>query len=95
MNINCQRERKLSYLLLSYLCLLFRRRVVQVFERGARILDGSFMTQDLSFGAQNSESSSGSENPTVLSVSIADPYVLMRMNDGTIQLLVGGMLFHE
>ncbi|KAJ0042930.1 hypothetical protein Pint_17292 [Pistacia integerrima] len=66
-----------------------RRRVVQVFERGARILDGSFMTQDLSFGAQNSESSSGSENSTVLSVSIADPYVLLRMNDGSIRLLVG------
>ncbi|GLU20961.1 hypothetical protein SLE2022_371330 [Rubroshorea leprosula] len=64
-----------------------RRRVIQVFEHGARVLDGSFMTQDLNFAS--SESSSGSENSTVLSVSIADPYVLLRMTDGSIRLLVG------
>ncbi|KAL2334503.1 hypothetical protein Fmac_015716 [Flemingia macrophylla] len=39
-----------------------RRRVIQVYERGARILDGSFMTQDVSFGASNSESGSASES---------------------------------
>ncbi|XP_024029666.1 cleavage and polyadenylation specificity factor subunit 1 [Morus notabilis] len=66
-----------------------RRRVVQVYERGARILDGSFMTQDLSFGPAPSESSSGSENAVVTSVSIADPYVVLRMSDGSIRLLVG------
>ncbi|KAK9292408.1 hypothetical protein L1049_020376 [Liquidambar formosana] len=66
-----------------------RRRVVQVYACGARILDGSFMTQDLSFGAPNSESGSGPESSTVLSVSIADPYVLLQMTDGSIQLLVG------
>ncbi|XP_057952334.1 cleavage and polyadenylation specificity factor subunit 1 isoform X2 [Malania oleifera] len=66
-----------------------RRRVVQVFARGARILDGSFLTQDLSFGASTSESGSNSENFSVSSVSIADPYVLLRMTDGTVQLLVG------
>lgn len=64
-----------------------RRRVIQVYASGARILDGSFMTQELSFKAQNSDS--GSESHTVLSVSIADPYVLLRMIDGSIQLLVG------
>jgi cleavage and polyadenylation specificity factor subunit 1 len=62
-----------------------RRRVVQVYARGARILDGAFMTQDLGFKAPNSES----ESSTVSSVSIADPYVLLRMTDGSIQLLVG------
>lgn len=66
-----------------------RRRVVQVFERGARILDGSFMTQDLNFGVPNSESGSVTESSTVMSVSIADPYVLLRMTDGSIRLLVG------
>ncbi|KAJ7975580.1 Cleavage and polyadenylation specificity factor subunit 1 [Quillaja saponaria] len=66
-----------------------RRRVVQVYERGARILDGSFMTHDESFVASNSESGSGSESATVLSVSIADPYVLLRMTDGSIRLLIG------
>lgn len=82
------RERNLNYLVLSS----FRRRVVQVFERGARILDGSFMTQDLNVGVPNTES--GSESCTVLSVSIADPYVLLRMTDGSLRLLVGGMLCH-
>ncbi|KAJ6376183.1 hypothetical protein OIU77_001031 [Salix suchowensis] len=65
-----------------------RRRVVQVFERGARILDGSFMTQDLSFGGSSSETSR-SESSTVMHVSIVDPYVLVRMADGSIQILVG------
>ncbi|KAM7272599.1 hypothetical protein ACFE04_027262 [Oxalis oulophora] len=66
-----------------------RRRVVQVYERGARVLDGSFMTQDLNLGAHNSEPEPGSESPTVSSVSIADPYVLLKMTDGSIRLLVG------
>ncbi|WCJ36530.1 Cleavage and polyadenylation specificity factor subunit 1 [Euphorbia peplus] len=66
-----------------------RRRVVQVFERGARILDGAFMTQDLNFGAPNSESGPGSESPIVSSVSIADPFALVRMNDGSVRLLIG------
>ncbi|PPS08801.1 hypothetical protein GOBAR_AA11840 [Gossypium barbadense] len=66
-----------------------RRRVIQVFERGARILDGSFMTQELSIPLPNSETSSGSDNSTVMSVSIADPYVLLRMTDGNILLLIG------
>ncbi|XP_050387838.1 cleavage and polyadenylation specificity factor subunit 1 [Argentina anserina] len=66
-----------------------RRHVVQIYERGARILEGYYMTQDLSFGASNSESGSGSESATVLSVSIVDPYVLLRMSDGGIRLLVG------
>ncbi|XP_038685535.1 cleavage and polyadenylation specificity factor subunit 1 isoform X2 [Tripterygium wilfordii] len=66
-----------------------RRRVVQVYERGARVLDGSFMTQDLNFATPNVEPGSGSESSTVLSVSIADPYVLLRMSDGSIRLLAG------
>ncbi|GJT05831.1 cleavage and polyadenylation specificity factor subunit 1 isoform X1 [Tanacetum coccineum] len=64
-----------------------RRRVIQVYSRGARILDGAFMTQDLNFRATNSEAAM-----TVSSVSIADPYVLLMMTDGTIQLLVGGTI---
>lgn len=66
-----------------------RRRVVQVFARGARILDGAFMTQELTFRAPNIESGSGSDSFAVSSVHIADPYVLLRMTDGSIQLLVG------
>ncbi|KAL7003207.1 hypothetical protein U1Q18_004365 [Sarracenia purpurea var. burkii] len=66
-----------------------RRRVVQVFARDARILHGAFMTQDISFRAPNSDSGSGSESLTVSSVSIADPCVLLRMTDRSVQLLVG------
>ncbi|GAB2265340.1 hypothetical protein Dimus_000404 [Dionaea muscipula] len=66
-----------------------RRRVIQVFARGARVVDGAYMTQDISFGPSNSESGSTSESLTVSSASIVDPYVLLRMNDGSIQLLVG------
>ncbi|ONK71681.1 uncharacterized protein A4U43_C04F11250 [Asparagus officinalis] len=69
-----------------------RRRVVQIFARGARILDGSYMTQELSFAMNNSESASSASNSepsTVSSVSIADPYVLLKMTDGSIQLLAG------
>lgn len=53
------------------------------------------MTQDLSFGASNSDSTTGSDSSTVASVSIADPYVLLRMTDGSIQLLVGGMMSYN
>ncbi|KAG9140740.1 hypothetical protein Leryth_006923 [Lithospermum erythrorhizon] len=66
-----------------------RRRVIQVFACGARVLDGAFMTQELSFKVTNAEAGSGAEDAIVLSVSIADPYVLLRMSDGSIQLLVG------
>lgn len=76
--------------------LFYRRRVVQVYERGARILDGSYMTQDLSFGASSADAGSGgSENSVVSTVSIVDPYVLLRMSDGTVRLLVGGMLLEH
>lgn len=73
----------------TFLC---RRRVIQVFAHGARILDGAFMTQELSFKASNVESGSSSDTSIVASVSIADPYVLLRMTNGSLQLLVGGTL---
>ncbi|KAJ3706249.1 hypothetical protein LUZ61_009954 [Rhynchospora tenuis] len=66
-----------------------RRRVVQIFARGARILDGSYMTQELIFSQQISDLVPSSEPPAAAFVSIADPYVLLRMTDGAIHLLVG------
>lgn len=57
------------------------------------MLDGSFMTQELNFTTHTSESSSSSEPLGVASASIADPYVLLKMVDGTVQLLVGGMVY--
>ncbi|CAN6480274.1 unnamed protein product [Victoria cruziana] len=65
-----------------------RRRVVQIYARGARILDGAYMTQEVTFGA-NPDSNATLDNPAVCSASIADPYVLLRMTDGSIQLLIG------
>ncbi|XP_078166463.1 cleavage and polyadenylation specificity factor 160 isoform X1 [Carex rostrata] len=66
-----------------------RRRVVQIFACGARILDGSYMTQELIFNQHNSDLVPSSEPPVAAFVSIADPYVLLRMTDGAIHLLVG------
>ncbi|KAL4574864.1 hypothetical protein LXL04_021704 [Taraxacum kok-saghyz] len=67
-----------------------RRRVIQVYSRGARILDGAFMTQELNFKpANSSEAATSPSSSSVSSVSIADPYVLLMMTDGSIQLLVG------
>lgn len=66
-----------------------RRRVIQIYARGARILDGSYMTQELNFGPNSTESGSGTDSVTVSAVSIADPFVLLKMSDGSIQLLVG------
>ncbi|XP_078447996.1 cleavage and polyadenylation specificity factor 160 isoform X2 [Wolffia australiana] len=65
-----------------------RRRVIQVFAHGVRILDGSYMTQELNFAGQKSGSTANLE-VTVVSASIADPYVLLTMSDGTIELLIG------
>lgn len=50
------------------------------------------MTQELNFGGHNSDSTTNSELSAVVSVSIADPYVLLKMTDGSIQLLVGGII---
>ncbi|KAI4363631.1 hypothetical protein MLD38_019823 [Melastoma candidum] len=67
-----------------------RRRVIQVFEHGLRVLNGSSMTQELSLAAPNPEPSS--ESCLVSTVSIADPYVLLKMSDGSIRLLGGDPL---
>ncbi|XP_062185381.1 probable cleavage and polyadenylation specificity factor subunit 1 isoform X2 [Phragmites australis] len=66
-----------------------RQRVIQVYAKGARVLDGSFMTQELNFTMHTSESSLSSEPLAAASASIADPYVLLKMVDGTIRILVG------
>jgi len=71
-----------------------RRRVIQVYAKGARVLDGSFMTQELNFTMHSSESSLTSEPLAAASASIADPYVLLKMVDGTVRLLVGEALSH-
>lgn len=71
--------------------LFSRRRVVQVYSRGVRLLDGAYMTQELRIEAPSlkADISSKSENVCVAYASIVDPYVLLKMTDGTVQLVTG------
>ena len=71
---------------------VYRRLVIQIYAYGARLLDGGFMVQELNFRPPNSEIGPSSESQKVASVSIADPYVLLRMIDGSIYLLLGGIV---
>ncbi|KAH7436763.1 hypothetical protein KP509_05G035200 [Ceratopteris richardii] len=69
-----------------------RKRVVQVFSRGVRLLDGAYMTQELRIeGAppQADDGSSALESISVAYASIVDPYVLLKMTDGSLQLVTG------
>lgn len=47
------------------------------------------MTQELCIEVPNTDTSSTSDKAAVSTVSIADPYVLLKMSDGSIQLIVG------
>lgn len=71
--------------------LFSRRRVVQVYSRGVRLLDGAYMTQELRIEAPSSkaDANSKSESVSVAYASIVDPYVLLKMTDGTVQLVTG------
>lgn len=68
-----------------------RKRVVQVFSRGVRLLDGAYMTQELRIEAPSSkvDGISKSDSVFVAYASIVDPYVLLKMTDGTLQLVTG------
>eukprot|EP00897_Mesotaenium_endlicherianum_P010246 jgi/Mesen1/924/ME000117S00085 len=61
-----------------------RRRVVQVYAGGVRLLDGAAMTQELLLG-------SGSGSVSVAAADICDPYVLLTLSDGSLRLLHAGM----
>ena len=51
------------------------------------------MTQELCIEVPNANTSSSSDNAVVLAMSIRDPYVLLMMTDGSMQLIVGGYHF--
>lgn len=65
---------------------------MQVFSRGVRLLDGAYMTQELRIEAPSSkvDGISKSDSVFVAYASIVDPYVLLKMTDGTLQLVTGG-----
>ena len=51
---------------------------------------GGNMTKELCIEVPDVNTSSSSDNAVVLANSIRDPYVLLMMTDGSIQLIVGG-----
>ena len=63
-----------------------------MYSRGVRLLDGAYMTQELRIEAASSkgDTNSKSEMVSVAYASIIDPYVLLKMTDGTLQLVTGG-----
>jgi cleavage and polyadenylation specificity factor subunit 1 len=65
--------------------------VVQVFQNGLRLLDGAKMTQELLLESPQSENA-GAEvaSNVVVEAAIADPFVLLKMSDSSLQLVVGG-----
>lgn len=66
--------------------------MVQVFQNGLRLLDGAKMTQELLINVSPEPENGGAEvanNPIVEAV-IADPFVLLKLKDGSLQLAVGG-----
>jgi cleavage and polyadenylation specificity factor subunit 1 len=65
-----------------------RRRILQVYAKGVRVLDGALKTQDVPTFRDLSESPE-SEELVVVSAAVADPYVLLQMNNGSAQITVG------
>ena len=65
--------------------------MVQVFQNGLRLLDGAKMTQELLLVSPQPENAAAevASNP-VVEATIADPFVLLKMSDGNLQLVVGG-----
>ncbi|KAJ7555735.1 hypothetical protein O6H91_05G052500 [Diphasiastrum complanatum] len=70
-----------------------RRRIVQVYARGVRLLDGAVMTQDLQIEHILSDSDSVKKDAAtaIAFATIADPFILLQMTDGNIKLIVGDM----
>ncbi|CAM6094104.1 unnamed protein product [Calypogeia fissa] len=65
-----------------------RRRVLQVYGKGVRVLDGAVMTQDVPIARQAYESSEN-EELVIVSAAVADPYVILQMNIGSAQVMIG------
>lgn len=67
-----------------------RRFVVQVYQNGLRLLDGAKMLQELLITNSELENNSSEvANNLVIEAVIADPYMLLKMTDGSLQLVVG------
>jgi len=70
-----------------------RHCVVQVFDRGLRLLDGAIQMQELLIERPEAETNGSvpSTGNLVVGAAIADPFVVLKMADGALQLVVGGI----
>jgi cleavage and polyadenylation specificity factor subunit 1 len=68
-----------------------RHCVVQVFDRGLRLLDGAIQMQELLIERPEAETNGSvpSTGNLVVGAAIADPFVVLKMADGALQLVVG------
>jgi len=65
--------------------------VVQVFQNGLRLLDGAKMTQELLIASAQVENGGADVSRNLVTeATIADSFVLLKMTDGSLQLVVGG-----
>lgn len=69
-----------------------RHFVVQVYQTGVRLLDGAKMTQELLFTSLKLEGVPDLPSNLAVEATIADPFVLLKMADGSLQLIIGGMI---
>jgi hypothetical protein len=70
---------------------------VQVFDRGLRLLDGAIQMQELLIERPEAETNGSvpSTGNLVVGAAIADPFVVLKMADGALQLVVGGIFHHS
>ena len=66
--------------------------MVQVYQTGVRLLDGAKMTQELLFTSLKLEGVPDLPSNLAVEATIADPFVLLKMADGSLQLIIGGMI---
>lgn len=69
-----------------------RHFVVQVYQTGVRLLDGAKMTQELLFTSPKLDGVPDLPSNLAVEATIADPFVLLKMADGSLQLIIGGMI---
>ena len=62
-----------------------RRRIAQAHPGGVRVCDGAKKTQDVAVG----DLSESGDGVVVVAAQVCDPYVLLRLSDGTARLLRG------
>lgn len=65
--------------------------MIQVFRSGMRLLDGAKMTQELLIESPHLENGAAEvASNLVIEATIADPFVLLKTTDGSLQLVVRG-----